>query len=384
MKPKLIATERPLLLTIAFDQLEDFRDSELILYPLTSILFIVLAGTIAGVKGWDALHEFASMKRKWFSSFIVLSKNVPSADTIRRVFESIPPDKFTDCFNHWIRMISIDVQGDVLCIDGKAVNSMYEHRGGNPLLYQLHVWSDKQKLIVGHKRIAGAAGEPKAARELLELIGIPGTTITGDANFCNRKMTKLIEYKKMKYVLALKKNREDIFYDIEKMFNSENESKPESHVEENKGHGRIEKRETFILTAGSEIKKKELWGEIKTVIKTKRTRTVGVKKEETICYHISNDIKPAMYFAKTIRGHWGIENKLHWGLDIILEEDTSRIRNKNSASNMSLVRRQALALLQKETSQKRSTIGKQRAAGWDENYLLKILSLTASVSAIVS
>lgn len=384
MKPKLTPTERPLLLTIAFDQLEDPRDIDLISYPLTSILFIVLAGTIAGVKGWDALHEFASMKRNWFSTFIVLPKTVPSADTLRRVFESIPTNKFSECFNHWIKMLSIDIQGDILCVDGKAVNSMYEHRGGNPLLYQLHVWSSKQKLILGHKRIDGAAGEPKAARELLELIGIPGTTVTGDANFCNRNMTKLIANKKMKYILALKKNREDIFYDIENKFNSIEENKLKSHVEENKGHGRVEKRETWISTAGDEIKKKHLWGEIKTIIKTKRTRTFGTKTEEKICYHISNEVNSAAYFAKAIRCHWEVENKLHWGLDVVLEEDTSRIRNKTSASNMSLVRRQALALLQKETSQKKSTIGKQRAAGWDDNYLLKILSLTASVSATVS
>ena len=374
MKPILTGTKsHPII--ISFSTLSDTRDPDSCIYPLVSLVFIVLVGTISGAKGWDELHEFAVAKRDFLLQFIQLPKTVPSADTLRRAFEIIKPNEFEIAVNRWFTdLSSMDFKGDVLSIDGKSVQNPYDHTGGEPFLHYLHIYSSDRGFLVLHKKIPNVGTEPKAAIELISKINIEGAMITGDANFCNRKMTKEIDDKKAFYLFSLKENREDIFSDVNNLFEKLTDDKIEgTYKEEKKSHGRNESREIIVTKATDEIKKKNLWGNLKTLIKVVRIRESKGKIENNIQYYISNETSSAENLARNVRQHWAIENNIHWELDVIFKEDGSRERNKTSAANLSVVRKISLTLLQKESSKKSISL-KQKRCSWDDEFLTRVLT----------
>jgi predicted transposase YbfD/YdcC len=358
----------------SFAVVEDPRIERTKLHPLMNVLVMALCGSIAGANGWDELAVFARANSAWFATLFELRHGTPSADTFRRVFEVLAPRELEDALQRWVATVSESFAGEVVAIDGKALKGAIKKAGTTTPLHLLHAWAVGQHLLLGQQRVEGAPGEIGAIPELLKRLKIEGATVTTDANGCTKAVTSAVREAKADYVLALKGNRGPLHAKVKELFAAAEERNfrgMATHRSKTKAHGRTEHRivRALLLPEGSSPSG---WCDLKTVVMIDRTREVSGETTTERHYYIASLEPGVEKLAHTIRSHWGIENNLHWTLDVAFDEDSRRIRDERSAENYALISRIALMML-KRSPERLSVNLKRTKAGWERDYMTRLL-----------
>jgi predicted transposase YbfD/YdcC len=353
-----------------FDELPDPRIDRCKLHKLTDILFLTLCAVMSGCDTWDEIEAYGHEKQGWLKGFISLPAGIPSHDTINRLFAALDPAAFQRCFLSWVDAVSIKTEGQIIAIDGKRLcRSGLE--GKKAVVHLVEAWCEANNIMLGEVRCAAKSNEITAIPSLLELLCIRGAIITIDAMGCQRDIAAAIVKKEADYVLAVKDNQHRLLENVREAFSSGQAQAAVPFEQHNLGHGRLEYRRCRVLAADGWVEDQAGWtglrslAEVTSRVEEKRS---GTQYEQTR-YYISSLEPDAVVLAGAVRAHWGIENGLHWTLDVVFREDYSTKRAGNAAQNFALVSRLALSLLKGDKSTKGSIKRKRMRAGWSNNYL---------------
>lgn len=358
-----------------FAQIEDPRSHINKLHLLDEILLIGIISVICGAETWEQMVRFANSKEEFLRTFLALPNGIPSKDTINRTFAAIDSEQFESCFIEWVNGISTLNKGQVIAIDGKTIRGAKSHGNKSPI-HMVSAWACENNLVLGQVKTHEKSNEITAIPKLLQVLQIEDSIITIDAMGCQEKIAAAIIEKGANYVLAVKGNQGLLYEDIELEFRLNKPEQLSSKIDF--GHGRIETRNTSILTNLSGIEKAEKWKGLKTIVKVESIREFknsDKPTEKSSRYYISSLKASSEDFQKAIRSHWAIENKLHWTLDVAFAEDASRKRAGNAAQNYSTILKIALNILKNEKTKKASVKSKRLEAAWNEDYLEQILNL---------
>ena len=349
---------------------------------LRDILVIAICAAIGGADGWDDIALFGKAKEKWLREVLCLKlpHGIPSAHTFRRVFAALDAEQFQTCFGHWIQAVERVTKGQVVAIDGKTLRRSHDRSLGQGALHMVSAWASDSGLVLGQMKVDDKSNEIPAVPELLEMLKIEGCIVTLDALHCQTQTVKAILEKKADYVLPVKENQSRLLEALQGLFDDAKEMhwvECDSFRTVSKGHGRIESRECWTTSDSEYLKYIATladWQGLQSIAMVEAERRIGEKTTTTRRYFISSLKSDAELMLRAVRTHWGIENKVHWILDITFREDDSRIRRGNGAENFAVLRHIALNLLKRENSAKRSLRAKRKKAAWDDDYLLKVLT----------
>jgi predicted transposase YbfD/YdcC len=336
------------------------------------------------------MEEFGKEKQEFLKCILSLPNGIPSHDTFNRVFMLIDAGLFERCFRAWtaelVQHLQVvgkeeqSVQGstieerEVISIDGKSVCNSACKAHGLGALHLVSAWSGRNQLVLGQQKVADKSNEITAIPELLSLLNIKGALITIDAMGTQKKIAQQIISSQGDYLLSLKGNQEALYEQVTNQFNSFKEDSYSQHLE--KGHGRAEIRTCKVIQQLNWIDEKQHWVNLRSIIKITSERIINETHTKQDRYYISSLDADADYFNQAVRSHWGIENQLHWQLDVGFGEDYNTTRNKQAAQNLAVVRKIALNILKADKSSKASLKAKRKMAGWNEKFLIKIISNT--------
>jgi len=363
-----------------FEDMPDPRGNNT-LHRLTDLIVLAICAVICGADGCVQVEQFACAKEKFFRTFLELSCGIPSHDTFGRVFARLNPDAFESCFMAWIRSLAENKGAELISFDGKAIRRSFEHAWDKSgMVHLVSAFVSANRMVLGQLAVQDKSNEITAIPKLLELLDIKGATVTIDAMGCQKNIVQKITDGQGNYYLAVKENQPQLYQKVKNLLDEAMLEKfagmKHDYYEQTDGdHGRIETRKVWCT---SEVKwLGELgkdWPKLSQLVVVEATREVGGKSSSERRYYIASDKKgTAKGAAEAIRGHWGIENQLHWSLDVSFGEDGCRISKGHAAENFSRLRRIALNLLQREKRKKVGIKTKRLIAGWDHNYLLNLL-----------
>lgn len=369
--------------TTLFDSLSVIKDPRIDRHKrhsLIDILVIALCASICGAEGWEDIEEFGKSKREWFATFLELANGIPSHDTFRRVFLLLDAEALKGSYLEWIRSAVSLSNGQLVNIDGKKLRGSKSPVNGKEALTIVSAWAAEQSIVLGQVKCEEKSNEITAIPELLKILDLACCIVTIDAMGCQKEIVRDIAAQKADYVISLKGNQGTLHREV-KDYLDWAERREFSEIEfdyaqtlEN-GHGRIEARRCWVTEEIGWLEQKAEWTNLKSVIMVESEREIiGGAKTVERRYFISSLAASAGQALRAVRGHWAIENELHWCLDIGFREDECRSRTGNAAENLATVRHLGLNLLKQEKNSKRSIKGKRLKAGWDENYLLKVLN----------
>lgn len=343
-------------------------------YPLEEILFLTISAIICGWNDWEDIIYLGKTKLDWFQKFYPYKNGIPSHDVLNRVFNRLDPKAFNDCFIQWVNSISNLSQGRVIGIDGKTIRGMASNLGDSKL-HIVSAFCKLNEISLGQIKVADKSNEITAIPELLDLLTIKDCIVTIDAMGCQREIAKKIIDKEADYILMVKENQASLKEQIEKVFTIQS---PELiDIQEDLGHGRIEKRTCEVITKLDFLDGGENWTALKSIIKITSERTIkktNVYSCETRFY-ISSIEKDAKTLNNSIRSHWAIENNLHWSLDVVMKEDGQLNYAGNAAQNMNMIKKMALGMLAKEKTVKKSKPKKMKKALLEDHYRELVLNL---------
>jgi predicted transposase YbfD/YdcC len=372
--------EDKVMLTIEqhFGDLSDPRIDRTKLHELMNILVIALCAVIAGADNWEDVEEFGKARIEWFQTFLDLPNGIPSHDTFTRVFARLDPEHFQACFMRWMNAVSEVIGGQVIAIDGKYASVMTRDWPGR---HEVSAWATANHLVLGQVKVDEKSNEITAIPQLLEALEVAGCIVTIDAMGCQTDIAEKIIDREAEYVLALKENQGNLYEDVEHLFADLEDSQYQAYAFDyektvNKDHGRIEIRECWTISdleVLRHLRGFSNWKSLVTVSRIRSQRWIGEEKSCEDRYHLAS-ITGAERVLWAVRSHWGIENELHWILDIAFEEDRCRVRKDHGPENFALLRHMALNLLKQEKTCNRGIQGKRLLAGWKPNYLLKVLA----------
>lgn len=347
-------------------------------HKFMDILVIAICGAVCGADDWVAISNFGKAKMEWLKTFLELPNGIPSHDTFNRVFSMINPTEFQACFVSWIRSVAQITDGEVIPIDGKKLRRSYDSKSNTAAIHMVSAWAGSNRLILGQVKTDEKSNEITAIPELLRVLDIRGCIVTIDAMGCQKKIAGQIIEQDGDYVLGLKGNQssllnavEDIFFAVEK----EQLDGPDFdsyHTEEN-GHGRHEVRSYFTTSLVDQLPNIQEWPGLKTVGAVLSEVTKNGKTNMECRYYIGSIENNAEFFAKAVRSHWGIENSCHWVLDVAFREDDSRVRKDHGPEDLAVLRHIALNLIREEKTVKLGVKNKRLKAGWDNEYMAKVL-----------
>jgi len=349
------------------------------------IIFIALAAIICQCEGFEDMERFAKGKKTWLKKYLKLPNGIPSDDTFRRVFSCINPKQFNACFIEFIRDSHGELSEQLIAIDGKALRHSFD--GDKRHLHLLSAYACEQGISLAQLEVDTKTNEILAVPELLDMLDIEGHTISLDAMGCQKKIARQIHFAHADYILALKGNHPHLFQRVEEFFShagtlqyakSQGYTFTSSDIK-NKGHGRIERRVVLATDALLWIDKneRESWHGLRSLIcvESHREQTSSGKSSIERRYYLTSHKPDAEKLQRLIRQHWAIENSCHWILDVVWDEDSSRIRKKHAAQNVALLRKLALNLLKADTTVKDSIRGKRLQATFNEDLLAQFLHL---------
>lgn len=368
----------------SFSKLEDPRIERQKLHKLLDIIVIAICGMICGADNWVDIEMFGIKKETWLRQFLELPNGIPSHDTFGRVFGLLKADQFQDCFHEWVKAVNQVTSGQVIAVDGKQLRGSMDNYLGKGAIYMVNAWANTNQIALGQRKVDVKSNEITAIPELLDMLEIAGCIITIDAMGCQTEIAHQIVVQQGEYVLAVKENQGHLYEDITYLFDLYlREENPLSAVEDyhktvDKNHGRIEIRQCWTLGADrylQSVRRLAEWDQVHSLVRIVSERRIGQQVTTQSRYFISSLEPDATKLLGTIRSHWGVENSLHWVLDVVFDEDHCRIRKDNAPQNIAVIRQMALNLLKNEKTAKGGVQAKRLQAAWDENYLLKVLNV---------
>jgi predicted transposase YbfD/YdcC len=362
---------------------EDPRIERTRKHPLETILVISLMAVVCGADGFVAIERFATAKEQWLATFLDLSGGVPSHDTIGRVFAALNPKSLGDAFRRWTQSLATASSDKLVAIDGKTLRRSFRQAGDNVFVHMVSAWSRANSVVLGQVKTEDKSNEITAIPALLDMLELKGALVTIDAAGTQTSIAAKIIDKGGDYFLAVKANQPKLHDAIAEHFlGTEREETRVGYWEDGKGkrsHGREESRRAWVSSDVIEIDTAERWQGLSTLVRVEATRVVNGKQSIENRFYISSRLLSASEALDASRGHWSIENELHWVLDVAFREDDCRVRAGNAAENFSMVRQLSLSLLKQRTEAKCGIQGRRLMAGWNDKFLLRTLGLGVSM-----
>lgn len=363
-----------------FAELTDPRRRE-VTYPLINIVVIAVCAVICGADDFVAIAEFGKMKRKWFARLLDLKAGIPSHDRFNAILAAIKPAEFEKCLLNWITALHEITEGQVIAIDGKTLRRSFDAANSKAAIHMVSAWATANHISLGQVVVDAKSNEITAIPKLLQILELSGALVTIDAMGCQTEIARQIVDADADYVLAVKANQPTLHQGIVDFFEEHleddfNDTKVRRYESEEKGHGREERRYYFLCPVPQDLPDRSRWPKLRAIgMVVSNTQRAGKDCNE-VRYYILSKYLAARRFAEAVRGHWGIENRLHWQLDVTFQEDQSRVRKGHADANFSSLRRTALSLLKNESTLKVGIKNKRLTAGWNEDYLEKVLFAT--------
>jgi len=362
-----------------FEDVPEPRVERTRLHPLVNILIIALLAMICVGEGWEDMEEFGLAKKAWLGTFLDLRHGIPSADTFRRVLGAVNPKAFNACFTAWAHALSTGTSGKLIAIDGKTIRHSFDRATGRKALHVVSAWIAENRLTLGQIATEEKSNEITAIPRLLELLDIRGATITVDAMGCQKVIAAQVVDQGADYIMGLKGNQGTAHEEV-KAFFADARAKSFHDVAhtfdetvDGSEHGRIEVRRTWASQDLDWFVDLPAWKGLRSIVMIESERTVGKATSTELRYYWSSHVLDAKTLAAMIRAHWGIENQLHWCLDVGFREDESRLHTDHGPENIALLRKVAMNLAKSERTHKRGIQAKRKLAAWDDAYLLKLL-----------
>lgn len=357
-----------------FSTLKDPRVNRTKRYPLEEMLLLVICAVLSGCHGWSAIKQFGEIKLSWLRQFLPYQEGIPVDDTIARLMRKLDTKMFQSCFTQWMHSVVAISSGDLVALDGKSVRGSHDEERSP--IHMVSAWSAANGVVLGQEKTAEKSNEIEAIPKLLETLAIKGCLVTIDAMGCQKAIAEKIIDKKADYLLALKGNQGNLHEDVKSFFHAGLTDHLENidhdyFCDSDKGHGRIEHRECWVV----EIKDYagcfsgiEKWKSLTSIVMVRATRLKKNKQSIETRFYISSCPANAERVLLATRKHWGIENNLHWVLDLTFREDESRIRKDLSPANFSIIRHIAYNLIKKDKTRTGSVRSKRERAAFDDNY----------------
>lgn len=345
-----------------------------LIYSLEEILFLTISAVISGCNTWTAIAEYGRIKQEWFRKFYPYKK-IPSHDAISDLFSVLNSETFAECFINWVHEIAVKTESDIVAIDGKTVRGAAS-KGNKFPLHIVSAFCTKNRLCLGQRAVEEKSNEITAIPKLLALLTLEGCIVTTDAMGCQKEIAGKIRDQKADYILQVKGNQKDLEEQMEDIFNSKASRK--INLDTSMGHGRIEKRQCEVIAVKEVLLEgRENWKDLQTLVRIKSERIMKKTGDSSTeyRYYISSLKDDAGLLNKSIRSHWGIENNLHWNLDVIFKEDGQLKRKGNSAKNYNIIAKVALGLLVNEKTEKLTKPLKRLRASIDDRYRELVLKV---------
>lgn len=368
-------------ITDYFGSLPDPRLERRKRHLLLDILAIAVCAVIAGADGWTDIEQFGRAKEQWFRTFLALPNGIPSHDTFGRVFARLDPQAFQKSFMEWVTAINELTQGQIVAVDGKTLRRSHERTLGKGAIHLVSAWATANRLVLGQVKVAEKSNEITALPELLRLLELSGCIVTIDALGCQTDVAEAIVQQGADYVLAVKANQGRLYQDVKDLFEGYQsiafQRIPHGYAKTvHKGHGRIEIRECWTLDDFESldfVRQDGDWKNLRSLVMVQAERRIGLKVSRETRYFIASLESNPRLALRAVRQRWGIENELHWVLDIAFREDESRVRKDHAPENLAVLRHMAFNLLKQERRAKVGVHAKRLKAAWDESYLLTVL-----------
>jgi predicted transposase YbfD/YdcC len=343
-------------------------------HKLVDILVVALCGFLAGCEGWVDVELFGISKRKWLEKFLELPNGIPSHDTFGRVFALLDPHQLVGVLRQFVQAVAGSLQGEAVAIDGKTLRRSGESTTGKEALHLVSAWATQHGVVLGQVATADHSNEITAIPVLLQLLDVRGATVTIDAMGCQKAIARQVCDQGADYVLAVKENQKNLEEAVRFQLGRGHSNVPRSKLTtREKNHGRTEKRTYTAMAAPIAVRRH--WPDAQSIVRVCRETTQKGKETKEVRHFISSLPPRVERLASLIRGHWGIENRLHWSLDVTFNEDQSRIRQGHAAENAALLRRLGLSILKQDTRYSNSLRCKRLRAGWETSALEHFLRI---------
>ena len=346
---------------------------------LMDILVIAVCAVISGAEGWEDIEEYGKAQAAWFADLLDLPHGIPGHDTFRRVLSQLDPEELTRCFIAWTQALRDASGGEVVALDGKTLRHSFDRATSTAAIHMVSAWASTNRLVLGQLKVEEKSNEITAIPALLALLDLKGAIVTIDAMGCQKEIAKTITEQGAEYVLALKDNHPTLSEAVTLFLNDARDTgfadiAHAYHETVDGDHGRIETRRYWITSEIEWLGAKASWSNLQSVGMVESRRAMRDTVQNDTRYFLTSLPAQGLRFARAVRQHWGIENALHWVLDVSFDEDASRIRKDKGAQTFAVLRHIALNLLRREPHHKRGIKARRKRAGWDHDYLVQVLT----------